>query len=114
MNVLSVYVTVPDEATALRIARAVVDERLAACANILPGGCRSVYRWQGQIEEAQEVAMILKTTSPRFEALNQRIAELHPYDVPCITAWQVTSGYRPYLDWVAACSAEAGEEEGTS
>ncbi len=114
MSILSVYVTAPDEATALHIARTVVNERLAACANILSGGCRSVYRWQGQVEEAEEVALILKTTRPRFEVLERRIAELHPYDVPCITAWQVADGHRPYLDWVAACSAETGEEEGGS
>ncbi len=100
-GVLSVYVTVPDEETARHIARTVVDERLAACANILPG-CRSVYRWQGQVEEAGEVALILKTASARFPALERRIRELHPYEVPCIVAWEVRDGHGPYLDWVTA------------
>ncbi len=107
-GILSVYVTAPDEETALHIARTVVGERLTACANVLPG-CRSVYRWQGQVEEAGEVALILKTTAARFPALERRIGELHPYEVPCIVAWEVADGHEPYLNWVAAETAGMGE-----
>ena len=98
-DVRIVFVTVPDVAVAERIGRAVVEENLAACANILPG-VRSIYRWQGQIEDASEVLMLLKTTAMRVDALRERIAELHPYEVPEFLAVDVASGYEPYVDWI--------------
>lgn len=94
-----VYVTAPDRAEARRIARAMVQERLAACANIL-GTIDSVYRWQGKIEEGKEVALVLKTTYPRFPALCKRIVDLHSYECPCIEALPATAGHAPFLAWV--------------
>jgi periplasmic divalent cation tolerance protein len=95
-----VYATTADEGEARRIGRAVVEARLAACANILPG-MRSLYWWQGKLEEGQEAVLILKTTEERLPALLTRVKELHSYDCPCIEALPVVGGHAPYLDWVA-------------
>ena len=81
-----VYLTVSSEEEAVRLARVVLDEKLAACANLL-GGIRSLYRWQGELCDEQEVAMVLKTTSFRVEELMDRLSELggfHSYQTPCI------------------------------
>ena len=99
MSVVSVYAIFASAEEAHRIGRIVVDERLAACINIL-GRCRSIYRWQGDVEEADEVPAILKTTADRADALIARIAELHGYDVPCITVSPVTKLLAAYADWV--------------
>jgi len=77
----------------------VVDERLAACVNIL-SPVHSIYRWQGAIETANEVAAILKTTERAVDALITRVAGLHSYDVPCIVTWPVDKLLAPYADWV--------------
>lgn len=96
-----VFVTGPDAATVGRLARTLVEERLIACANLVDG-VRSIYRWEGRIEEAGEALAILKTTAERVEALQARILELHPYDVPEILAVPVSGGAEAYLDWVGA------------
>ena len=88
-------------AEADRIAEALIDERLAACVNIL-GKIRSVYRWQGKIERADEVAMIAKTTEALFETLAARVRALHSYDTPAIVAWPIVAGDAVYLDWISA------------
>ena len=98
-GIVSVYAVFADDAEALRIGRAVVEETLAACVNII-GPCRSIYRWQGRTEEAEEVAAIFKTRESRAEALAARIAELHSYEVPCVAIWAIGSAHPPYLDWV--------------
>ncbi len=98
----SVYAVFADMAEAERIAGAVVDEGLAACANIL-GPCRSIYRWQGRTERAEEVPALFKTV--RAEALIARIAALHSYDVPAVMAFAAAPVHPPYLDWVAAATA---------
>lgn len=98
-QVLLVYVTVPDGDVAERVARTVVEERLAACVNVVPG-IRSFYRWQGRIEEDGEKLLLMKTQARLFHALRQRVVELHPYEVPCITALPVVDGHGPYLSWV--------------
>ena len=98
--VLACFCTCPDAASATRIADAVVDERLAACVNQLPG-LRSVYRWAGGIERADEVLLVIKTTGNRLEALTARIHELHPYELPEVIAFEVAGGLSAYLDWVA-------------
>jgi periplasmic divalent cation tolerance protein len=100
-DVRFVYVTTGDEAEAGRIAEAVVGERLAACANIIPG-MRSVYRWQGKVERGQETVLILKTTAGRSTQLAARIKALHSYDVPCVVALEVEGGNPDFLAWVAA------------
>jgi len=94
-----VFVTTPDVVVAERIGRTVVDENLAACANILPG-IRSIYRWEGAIEDTAEVLLLVKTTAARVEALRARVIELHPYEVPEFLAVDVSSAHAPYLDWM--------------
>ena len=99
MSTVSVYAVFANAAEAERIGRQVIEERLAACINILPG-IRSIYRWQGAIETADEVAAILKTTDAGTEALITRIAGLHSYDVPCIVTWPVDKLLGSYAEWV--------------
>lgn len=101
MAILSVYTVFASREEAEDIGRTVVEERLAACINIL-GPCRSIYRWQGRLEEADEVPAILKTAADRAHALISRITELHSYDVPCITVSPVTNALEAYADWVGA------------
>lgn len=103
MSLQTVYCVFADAEEANRIGRLVVEERLAACINIL-APCRSIYRWEGRVEEAKEVPAILKTSAATAEALIARIAQLHSYDVPAITAWPVERAFGPYTDWVAANS----------
>ncbi|HKR23682.1 MAG TPA: divalent-cation tolerance protein CutA [Allosphingosinicella sp.] len=97
-STVSVYATFADEAEARRIARAVVEERLAACANIL-GPCHSVYRWQDKVEEAGEAVAIFKSTHSLSEALVRRIADLHSYELPAIAVWDC-AGSESFDDWV--------------
>ena len=99
MSVVSVYSAFADGDEAERIGRTVVEERLAACINIL-GQIRSIYRWQGGIENADEVAAIFKTTQAAADALIARIAELHSYQVPCIVTWPVEKIAADYAEWV--------------
>jgi len=99
LTVVSVYAVFADRDEAERIGRAVVEERLAACINILPG-VRSIYRWEGKVETADEAAAILKTSHDRANALIARIAELHSYDVPCIVTWPVDNVLAAYAAWV--------------
>ena len=100
MTIMFVYATAGDAAEAKRIARSVVEERLAACANIVEH-VSSVYWWQGRVQEAGEAAFILKTTAERVEALIARIKALHSYDCPAIVALPVAKGFPGFLDWVA-------------
>lgn len=104
-GIVTVYAVFASDEEALRIGRACVEERLAACVNVL-GGVRSIYRWQGQIEEGNEVAAFFKTTVGGAEALIARIAELHSYDVPAAVAWPIDAAHAPYARWVAAESDE--------
>ena len=99
MSVVSVYCTFANAEEAERIGRQLVEERLAACINIL-GPCRSIYRWQGKVETAEEVAAIFKTTADAAERLTSRIAELHSYDVPAIAVWPTDGVFGPYEKWV--------------
>lgn len=101
MNTLLVLTNLPDREAAGKLARELVDRRLAACVNIL-GDCTSVYRWQGQVEETAEVPMLIKTTAAAYPALQQAIGELHPYELPEIIAVPLAQGLPAYLDWVAA------------
>jgi periplasmic divalent cation tolerance protein len=98
-----VLVTCPTKAAARRIAGELVRKRLAACVNLVPG-LTSVYRWQGRVERAREVLLVVKTTRGRLASLTRAVLAAHPYDVPEIVALQVIWGHRPYLAWVAgAC-----------
>jgi periplasmic divalent cation tolerance protein len=100
-KIVSVYAVFADADEAERVARTIVEERLAACANIL-GPCRSVYRWQGTVEEADEVAAIFKARADKAEALTARIAALHSYDVPAIAIWPIDGAWPAYAEWVVA------------
>ena len=99
MSVVSVYAVFSSGDEAERIGRIAVEERLAACANIL-GPMRSIYRWQGAIEQADEVAAIFKTSHAQADALMTRIADLHSYDVPCVGTWPIDKILADYGDWV--------------
>jgi periplasmic divalent cation tolerance protein len=99
-ELLSVYVTVGCLEEAERIGGALVEERLAACANVLPG-VRSIYRWQGVVQRDDEVALILKTRSDLFDAVSARVTELHEAEVPCIVAWPVERVAEPYARWLS-------------
>jgi periplasmic divalent cation tolerance protein len=99
MSVVSVYAIFADRTEAERIGRQVVEERLAACVNIL-GEVHSIYRWKGAVESADEVASIFKTSDGSADALVTRIAALHSYDVPCIATWPIDKIFAPYADWV--------------
>lgn len=103
-GVQMVYVTFPDRQTAGRIGRMLVERGLAACANIL-GEIHSCYRWEGELCEGAEVAVILKTHTDSYPALQAAIQEAHPYDLPCVVAWELAAGFPPFLDWVRQESA---------
>ncbi len=91
--------TVPSEEVAERLARPLLEERLAACVNILPG-VRSMYRWQGEIEDDRELLLMIKTDARCYQQVEQRIRELHPYEVCEVLALDVVAGSKPYLDWL--------------
>ena len=101
---LLVYVTMPDKDSAATFSQTLVRERLAACANVLPG-VASVYWWQNELETAEEVVCLFKTTRERFSALESRAKELHPYDIPCIVAWPLNQGNEEFFDWIRAETA---------
>jgi periplasmic divalent cation tolerance protein len=91
--------TCPDRAVAEDIAGRLVAGRLAACVNILPG-VRSIYEWQGKVENEAEVLMVIKTTADRYPELEAAIGEHHPYDVPEVLALDVSAGLPDYLQWM--------------
>lgn len=95
----SVYLTFPDMDTAAHVARALVDARLAACVNILPG-VRSLYRWEGEVQDEGEVVALAKTRAALVDALAARVRELHPYDTPCVVAFPIAGGDAGFLAWV--------------
>jgi periplasmic divalent cation tolerance protein len=101
MKPLLVTTNLPDQASAQTLARALVERRLAACVNILPA-CQSIYHWQGAIEEASEVPLLIKTTADRLDAVKAAFGEFHPYDVPELVALELHDGLPAYLDWVIA------------
>jgi periplasmic divalent cation tolerance protein len=100
-DVRVVLVTCPSADTAASLARALVEEGLAACGNLVPG-VRSIYRWEGKVVDEPEVLLVLKTTAARFEALRARVVALHPYEVPEVVSLAVEAGHAPYLAWVEA------------
>ena len=99
MTALLCLSTCPDTATARRIADALVDARLAACVSVLPG-LQSTYRWQGTVERAEEVLLLIKTTRDALPALQARLPGLHPYELPELLAVEA-AGLPAYLDWIA-------------
>lgn len=101
--IVTVYATFADADEAARIARTLIEERLAACANIL-GPIRSVYRWDGDVTEAEEVAVLFKTRRDAAERLIARLDTLHSYEVPCAVVWDIPAAHPGYADWVAHSS----------
>jgi periplasmic divalent cation tolerance protein len=95
-----VLVTAPTAEKAAELARTLVLERLAACGNVVPG-LRSIYRWEGAVQDEPEALLLLKTTADRFEQLRDRVLALHPYQVPEVVALPVEAGSRAYLEWIA-------------
>lgn len=106
-QILVVLTNFPDLETARRIARVLVEERLAACVNLLPPA-ESIYSWKGGIEQAEEITAILKTAAAVWPALRDRLAALHPYEVPEIIALPVSDGLPSYLQWVEKGTAGQG------
>ena len=96
---VEVHITCPNREQATALARALVEERLAACVNIV-GGVRSIFQWNGAVNDEDEVLCLAKTRRGLFPALSARVAELHPYDVPEILAFEVVAGSAAYLDWL--------------
>jgi periplasmic divalent cation tolerance protein len=101
MDALLVLTNLPDAASARALAEHIVSARLAACVNIL-APCRSVYRWQGKVEDANEVPLLIKTSAERYPELEAAIRARHPYELPEIVAVSLSQGLPAYLDWVAA------------
>ena len=99
MNARIVLCTCPDETTASRLARALVDERLAACVNVI-GGVASTYRWKDTVQTDDETLLIIKTTADRLDAMQTRLVALHPYEVPEVLAIEPVAGSEPYLAWL--------------
>ncbi len=95
----------PDRETALGLARTLVEERLAACVNLI-ADVTSVYRWEGEIQEDGEVLLLIKTTGERVAALTERLRELHPYEVAEIIAVPISEGLTDYLSWITTCTTE--------
>lgn len=93
------YTTFPDRQMAQDIGGILVKERLAGCVNILPG-MKSIYEWEGKIETADEVVLLVKTRTEISAAVQTRIKELHPYDIPAILQLPVESGFAPYIEWL--------------
>jgi len=100
VEVCTVLTTAPDAEVAATLARALVEERLAACVSVLPG-VRSIYRWQGEIHDDPEVLLLIKTAANCSEALAARINDLHPYELPEVVVLPVMGGSGPYLDWIS-------------
>ena len=99
MSVVSVYAVFANAEEAERIGRAMVEERLAACVNIL-GPVRSIYRWQGAVQTSDEVAAVFKTREDLAGPLMTRITSQHSYDVPCVAAWPIDNVLGAYAEWV--------------
>ena len=105
-DIIIVYSTVPDPETGRRIAGRLVEQRLAACVNLIPG-VTSVYRWEGQVETGSELLLMIKTRSADYARLEAEIRSLHPYELPEIISVPVCGGLTAYLNWVRATDSEA-------
>lgn len=105
-DALLVFSTFPDAEGARRVVKSLIEERFAACGNLVPG-VESIYRWKGAVESAQEILVVLKTTTDRYQLLEERLRQLHPYEVPEVIATRVQTGSWPYLQWLSeSCAPE--------
>lgn len=109
MQALWVYMTAGSVDEARKVGRALVEERLAACINIIDG-MRSLYWWEGAVQEDAETVLVAKTTEARLDALIERVKALHSYDCPCVVALPMVGGHADFLDWIAAETAEGPRE----
>jgi periplasmic divalent cation tolerance protein len=110
MSVLLVLCACPDEATAQTLAHSLVDQRLAACVNLIPQ-VRSVYRWERRVETSDEVLLLIKTAAERFEAVRDLIVGAHPYALPEVVAFESIAGLDPYMNWIRTETRQPGESE---
>ena len=106
MEALIVYITAPNEEEAAKIAKILVEERLAGCVNIVKD-IRSIYAWQGKIEDEKEVLMIVKTRLELFSALTSKVKELHSYTVPEVIAMPIVDGSPEYIEWLQKATRQA-------
>ena len=104
MDTLLVITNLPDAESARALATTLVEQRVAACVNVL-APCQSIYRWEGKIEEAEEVTLLIKTSAARYAALEEAIRAYHPYELPEIVAVRIEKGLPDYLAWVAASTS---------
>ena len=104
-----VLVTCASMGEARRIAKTVVEKKLAACVNILPGVVESVYRWKGKVERAREVLMIMKTTAGKVRELEREVKRMHSYDIPEFIVLPIIAGSREYLGWLAESTARTAK-----
>jgi len=100
-----IFITAPDEKVASQIAKALVEEKLAGCVNIIKD-IRSIYFWQGKVEDEPEVLLVIKTKRRLFERLKDRVKSLHPYSVPEIIALPIVEGSEDYLKWLDEVTAQ--------
>lgn len=96
-----IYVTVPTQEEARKIAATIVEERLAACANIIPG-MQSIYHWQGKVEHADDIIVIFKTKAGLYQAVEDRVKAMHRYETPCIVSWAIKDGSADFMQWIQA------------
>lgn len=104
MPAVIAHCSCPDSETAARLARVLVEERLAACVQALPGVV-STYRWRDAVQQETEVLLLIKTTRERFDELKARLSDLHPYEAPELIAVDAVDGLAAYLDWIAAATS---------
>lgn len=109
-DVVVVMITVPSGEVGERIATVLVEERLAACVNIIPG-IRSIFSWEGRTQEERELLLLVKTQAGKVSDLETRVRDTHPYSVPEILALPAVAGYEPYLAWVADCVSTKGGDD---
>ncbi len=100
MKPVFVYITCKDEAEALKIAKVIVSEKLAACANVIPG-MKSVYFWEGEMQVDQEVVLILKSHEALYQDLEAKVKEIHSYTTPAILCLPLIAGNIDYVEWMA-------------
>jgi len=103
--------TAPSKKTGRDIAREIVSAGLAACVNIVPG-LVSIYKWDGRLEESDEVLLLIKTSRERVETVVEKITSLHPYDVPEVIALPIEAGHQPYLEWINSIVSSSRGKEG--
>jgi periplasmic divalent cation tolerance protein len=109
MEPILVFTNLPDRAAAMDLARKLVDERLAACVNVM-ADCTSVYRWEGRNESVSEVPVLIKTLAQHYARLEQLIKTVHPYELPEIIAVPISSGLPAYLKWIAEETSAADQK----